>query len=130
MEGPLAAAGYYVMDNPRRFSIQIQFAREDDTCRRRLVEKVERIVQTSGGTVTGTLDQEEEGHKFSTINVQANDGGIFWQAAKSRLRDRRLPNMIVVCDGHHGWDDYLLLHHFRRDERLDDIRKLAVPAHL
>jgi len=107
LAGPLAPTGYYVMDDPRRFSIQIQFAREDDTCRRRLVEKVQRIVQTSGGTVTGTLDQEEGGHKFSTVNVQANDDGIFWQVARSRLADRRLPNMIVVCDGHHGWDDYL-----------------------
>jgi len=27
---------------------------------------------------------------------------------------------IVVCEGDHGWDDYLLLHHFDRRLKLDD----------
>ena len=28
---------------------------------------------------------------------------------------------MVVCEGEHGWDDYLLLHHWDRRFRLDSV---------
>lgn len=28
---------------------------------------------------------------------------------------------IIVCEGEHGWDDYLLLHHFDPAEKLDSL---------
>jgi hypothetical protein len=27
---------------------------------------------------------------------------------------------IVTCEGQHGWDDYLLLHHFDAGQRCDE----------
>ena len=30
---------------------------------------------------------------------------------------------IIVCEGEHGWDDYLLLHHFDPAEPLDTMRE-------
>jgi hypothetical protein len=28
---------------------------------------------------------------------------------------------IAICEGEHGWDDYLLLHHFDPDEVTEDV---------
>ena len=66
---------------------------------------------------------------LANINVDANDPVAFWRDVSGKLASRRLskplPSMIIVCEGDRGWDNYLLLHHFHRTQKLDDVEGRA-----
>jgi len=45
-----------------------------------------------------------------------------WEWLEAFLKHMELGKAtIVVCQGDHGWDDYLLLHHFDRTLKLDKL---------
>ena len=57
---------------------------------------------------------------FDTSNERA-----LWKAIRTTLRLNGQPPiasaMIIVCEGANGWNDYLLLHHYDKSERVDDL---------
>ena len=57
------------------------------------------------------------------IGFKAADPAGLWAAIQEQFRaDPELAGAaIVVCQGEHGWDDYLLLHHFDPSESLDEV---------
>ena len=57
------------------------------------------------------------------INFTPADPMLLWRVIRERLgADRGLASAaIVVCEGQHGWDDYLLLHHYERTLTLDEL---------
>ena len=69
---------------------------------------------------------QEEGRYINLIMEAANPRQT-WEAISNELRlDTGFANAaIVCCQGDHGWDDYLLLHHFDRTEPLDELNELA-----
>ncbi len=62
---------------------------------------------------------------YLTITIGTDNLLAVWAWLQERIEGGEgvrlgLPNaVIVVCEGEHGWGDYLQLHHFRPDERRD-----------
>lgn len=65
----------------------------------------------------------KDGGRYVNINMPAADPRSIWSAIHRLLQeDEPLAGaVIVVCQGEHGWDDYLLLHHFDAMEALDEL---------
>ena len=45
-------------------------------------------------------------------------GQVFWDRAIGPPLAR---SAIATCEGNHGWDDYLMLHHYDRSVELDEL---------
>ena len=102
-----------------KFCFQIQFSPDDDeSARARIGAGIARIVQESDQVVHSF---GEQGDPPVTITVQSIEPVLFWDAITPRLKAVPV-NLIVVCEGEHGWDDYLLLHHFDEQQELDYLR--------
>lgn len=62
---------------------------------------------------------------YVNVTFQTADIARFRRELSKKLKGRRGPwghlakNSIIVCQGKYGWDDYLLLHHFKPNESLD-----------
>jgi hypothetical protein len=99
-----------------KFSFQLQFSPDDDAAvRARVGADFERIIQQTGRCFG------QQGDPPTTVTIENAEPVVFWNTIKSPLKT--LPvNLIVVCEGEHGWDDYLLLHHFNEQEVLDDLQ--------
>lgn len=61
--------------------------------------------------------------RYINIDFSPVDAISLWSAIRDRLSAE--PDLsraaIVICEGRHGWDDYLLLHHFDRSLILDEL---------
>ena len=73
------------MTNPRKFSFQLQFCNEAETCRDSLVAEVVRIIKSSGGSVMGTSVGQQDGEFFANISAETQDSYAFWRAAKNQF---------------------------------------------
>lgn len=64
-------------------------------------------------TITWVSEGEDSG-RYVNIGFEAADPAGLWAVIRSQLQaDPELAGAaIVVCQGDHGWDDYLVLHHF------------------
>jgi len=67
--------------------------------------------------------------RFIDYNFRTRDLAFLWDILQSNVMDQPLLGpaiaraAIVVCEGPHGWDDYLLLHHHDRSVEVDEIPK-------
>ena len=67
----------------------------------------------------------EDGISYVTMNFAIEDVFLLWDLVKTQLDVRNLRSAaIVTCEGSNGWDDYLLLHSFDPDEKIDEIGAL------
>jgi hypothetical protein len=59
--------------------------------------------------------------RYVNVDFATDDPLELWAAIRNLLQlDTRLADAtIVCCEGTHGWDDYLLLHHFHPTESVD-----------
>ncbi len=59
--------------------------------------------------------------EYINISVKTDDLMSLWAIIKKYLKNNEyLPQTsIVTCEGNHGWDDYLLLHHYDTKEKTD-----------
>lgn len=70
------------------------------------------------------VDYGDDNGPFVNVRYETADLPAVWAGVKEVLRtDAALARSgIVCCQGDHGWDDYLLLHHFDPAEPLDELR--------
>ena len=78
-------------------------------------EIVERFVTIKSNDDNGYIDI-----LFETMNVEK----LWRQIMECIYNDHAIgygisQSSIVVCEGMNGWNDYLLLHHFNPEEKLD-----------
>jgi len=113
----------------RRLSVQIQPARIGDGTAN--TDDLIRILRAAADGVVLEFRGEDVGDDAGPY-INLSFVGTDHVAAWSRLRalydasqiGRQLAlSTIVVCEGEHGWDDYLLLHHFDPAEKLDELRE-------
>jgi hypothetical protein len=78
------------------------------------------------GELAGTRAQVTEGvdgERYINLDFAPEDTAGLWASVREELRN--VPGLadaaIVCCEGEHGWDDYLLLHHFDKTEPLDEL---------
>jgi hypothetical protein len=62
--------------------------------------------------------------RYINVNIVTNDLAALWSNIQPELQliDGFAQASIICCEGAHGWDDYLLLHHFDPTEPLDALR--------
>jgi hypothetical protein len=122
MEGTMASEKPMTMARSRYFSFQIQF-RRGVPADHGVIDKVVCVVREGGGNIGEQSISEEGGEVVATINAEVADADLFWRSTKSKLlaasRGAHLKGMIVVCEGERGWDDYLLLRHFDKSQKID-----------
>jgi len=60
---------------------------------------------------------------YANVKFQSHNIYFLWPSICHRLMQIQgfEMNTIVVCEGNSGWDDYLLLHHFDPNQKLDEI---------
>ncbi len=71
--------------------------------------------------VEGDEDGRYINATFSTANRRTMWAAIREELAGGGARPSLLGCSIVVCTGEFEWDDYLLLHHCRESEQLDEV---------
>src|SRR3954470_11886142 len=61
--------------------------------------------------------------RYVNIQFAPSDAAVLWKEIRRCLiDDTKLARVATVfCQGRHGWDDYLLLHHFDRTLILDEL---------
>lgn len=114
------------MTRPTKFSFQVHFSRGCEADHD-LIDQVVRLVRGGGARVTGVSVGKEDGKSFATINAEARDAYALWQTTKSKLKavsqSKPSKGMIVVCEGAKGWDDYILLQHFDKRQKIDKLNQ-------
>jgi hypothetical protein len=70
-----------------------------------------------------TISEGNEDGRYINVSFHVADIAGLWSAINALLAaDRRLArSVIVTCEGIHGWDDYLLLHHFDSSLIVDNL---------
>ena len=114
----------------KRLSIQVQ---EDRTSEKRgVLQRIVRdlvcsqvsLVLDTGG-VCETWD-EPKVTTFVTPPLDEEELKAIWEVAQKLLSENTTlaETVITVCQGQHGWDDYLLLHHFDENEPVDSLLEI------
>ncbi|MEQ1905741.1 MAG: hypothetical protein ABL888_16250 [Pirellulaceae bacterium] len=71
----------------------------------------------------------QENGEYVNVLIESKDPFTTWERMKWPLVESKLPGgefsraMIVTLTGDNGWDDYLLLHHYDREQDLDALPK-------
>ena len=94
-----------------------------------------RLTEVGKGGVAARVnvaEGDEDGRyvnaTFSTANRRAIWAAVREELAGGGARPSLLGCSIVDCTGEFDWDDYLLLHHFRESEQLDEVPAEAEPG--
>jgi len=86
---------------------------------------MDRIATANPLVETLQYDDGHEGEYYLNITFWTPDLEALWKTIRERVYgDETIGTLIgassiAVCEGAHGWDDYLLLHHFDSEERCD-----------
>jgi hypothetical protein len=72
----------------------------------------------------GDIQREEYGHDrglYLNVFVASDRLHQFWQRVTLDIQKHHqiTQSLIVLCQGTRGWDDHLLLRHFKRRQKLD-----------
>ncbi len=74
---------------------------------------------------SANVDVQEGNDEGRCINVtwSTRNYTTLWNTLQNKLeQDHQLSQCsIVCCEGQHGWDDYLLLHHYDSTQQLDEL---------
>jgi hypothetical protein len=82
-------------------------------------------IGSSSDCVREVFVQKGTDRAWLNVSFRGRSHGEVWELLRARgLKHRRLGPLlrrcsIVTCQGRHGWDDYLLLHHFDPAVALD-----------
>jgi len=72
---------------------------------------------------TPEITEGNDSGKYININIETNNIKELWIKIKKYLQEHNefANSTIVTCEGSQGWDNYLLLHHFDSNEKLNEI---------
>ncbi len=74
-----------------------------------------------------TFETGDDNGRYVNLFIDSDDAADAWSLIRTSLLSDRLIGVemrrasIVTMTGQHGWDDYLLLHHFDQTQTLDNI---------
>lgn len=111
----------------KAISIQIQPRRAPGLNIDEIRTLMERIATSSPLVERHHFDEgHDKGHYFNfTFGTQDLKG--LWEILREQVYADRVFGRLVAlssiatCEGSHGWDDYLLLHHFDPEQRRDTL---------
>lgn len=98
-------------------SIQLQPDRDPT------IDKLEVVALLENAGLTPEVQEGDDNGRYVNFNVTSNNVKETWNNIKNSLLELSyfVNAAIVVCEGSEGWDDYLLLYHYDRSEKLDEI---------
>jgi len=109
----------------RRFNVQIQPTRAHSVDPEDLIA---HLRAAADDVVLEYLGQNRGEDRVPYINLgfAAADHVAGWSRLRERFDDSPLGqaaaiSTMVLCEGEHGWDDYLLLRHFDPAVKLDNV---------
>jgi hypothetical protein len=99
----------------KRLHIQLQPARSPEL---HLAEALKQLRSLVPGVLV--TEGQEDGPYINVDFMTADLFGL-WESVRKVLET--VPGLngaaIIVCEGERGWDDYLLLHHFDPQQKVD-----------
>jgi hypothetical protein len=114
----------------RHMNIQVQPERSGALDMLRLKNAVQSLANDRGLIAGFEVKEGDDEGPYVNFTFAAHDAARLW----TRIKDDLLQHpdfggdlshaSIVICEGEHGWDDYLLLHHFDPKYPLDDAEGL------
>jgi|ERR1051325_5070590 hypothetical protein len=105
---------------PRYMTIQVQPERAPGCDAESLVGTVTRFLEKQEDVAHLETVRGFDRVQYINISLETEHPRKLWNALKRDVFKRRPmgPHLsrasIVVCQGRHGWEDYLTLHHFDR----------------
>jgi hypothetical protein len=113
-----------------KITLQIQVESAKDPHLVDLTDQAVRWVGEAGGVTQEPEFGEEDGGAYANVGADVTSLEDFWNRAKVLLNDTSNSEfrnrMMVMAEGAHGWNDYLLLHHFDLSVNLDDPKASSV----
>ena len=108
-----------------RLHVQIQPELNRGATETELTEILKIAIEPTQPTSVDVTHGHDAG-RYVSIDVQTPHIREVWASVRRTMQDTRVGRVlskccIVVCEGEHGWDDYLLLHHYDASETLDEI---------
>jgi hypothetical protein len=108
---------FYIQIHPHR-SPQLDLAGVRSECESLAAEKawVRRF----------SWEEGYDNHAYINLMFETDYPKLLWKLLYEQLYQARSfgqliqASSIAMCEGRHGWDDYLLLHHFDPEQRCDD----------
>ncbi len=99
------------------FSIQIHPHRARSLDLAKLRATCETIARDTAIVSRFSFVEGHDRHAFVNVNFATSDRRTLWQRLQAQLYDGAdgdalKQSSMVMCEGQHGWDDYLLLHHY------------------
>jgi hypothetical protein len=99
------------------FSIQIHPHRARDLDLAKIRATCETIARETATVSRFSFVEAHDGHDYVNLNFATSDRRALWQRLQALLYDGAdgdalKQSSMVMCEGPHGWDDYLLLHHY------------------
>ena len=94
------------------------------------IDGVRALMTQIAGTALVERSQFDDGHdtvRYFNFTFGTRDLEALWKALREQVYadpafgDLVAKSSIATCEGPHGWDDYLLLHHFDPNERRDHL---------
>ena len=111
----------------KQLSIQLQSERCPDLNEENFIELFKKWCGKSDHVRSFHIDEGIDDGRYITINCTTDDLRELWNQIRSRFFECEdigpalVKAAIVVCEGKHGWNDYLLLHQYDDTEELDTI---------
>ena len=100
-------------------SIQLQPALSDGKHEHH-AELLTKVATSASDDIT---IERQDADEYLNILFETSDIGQLWAGLRVVIASEPAiaGSAIVCCEGDHGWDDYLLLHHFDPSETVDKL---------
>lgn len=104
----------------RCLSLQIQ---PDSVPQLDVAAVVRELTELTTAPTNVDVQEGNDNGRYINVTWSTRDYATLWKTLQKKLeQDQQFSQYsIVCCEGQHGWDDYLLLHHYDPSEQLDDL---------
>lgn len=110
----------------RHLNVQFQPERAPKVDPARVANVVEALSKDHSIVAGYETTSGDDDGPYVNFTFLAKDLAKLWSKVKSEVLANPdigrsvARSSIIVCEGEHGWDDYLLLHHYDRTLQLDE----------
>ena len=87
------------------------------------LDVVESLARLSHLVASAQITKYDDDGEYFHVDYKTNDLSGLWMLIREELRNVTglAEAAIIVCEGEHGWDDYLLLHNIDPNAPLDKL---------
>ncbi len=107
----------------RCLSLHIQPDRSPQLDVAAVIKELTELTTSSDHPANVDVQEGNDNGRYINVTWSTRDYTTLWETLQKKLEQNQQLSQcsIVCCEGKHGWDDYLLLHHFDPTQQLDDL---------